>query len=122
MNFGFYNYLIEHYKYQPYNEEIYYNDLVRFHPRYYEKRGGYYNVNKRYLESYNDYKQYLGGVGKNDGDVWYKTSLLLCRLGYYSDASLCLENAKKFGLKFHYSPDIKEFEEALNSVLQKGSN
>jgi tetratricopeptide (TPR) repeat protein len=122
MNFGFYNDFIKHYKFRYYDEEIYYNDLVRFHPRYYEKRGRYYEVNKRYLESYNDYKQYLGGVGKNDGDVWYKTSILLFRLGYYRNASLYLENAKKFGLKFRYSTEIKEFEEALNSVLQKQSN
>jgi arabinofuranosyltransferase len=121
INFGFYNYLIENYKDQPYDEEIYLNDLVRFHPRYYENRGNYYQREKKYYEAIEDYRKYIEKVGIYDGGIWFRLAECLFKIEDYDKASLCWKNAKTLKADLD-SILVKDFEGALNSALQKQNN
>jgi tetratricopeptide (TPR) repeat protein len=121
MNFGFYNVLIKHYKYQSYDEEIYYNDLVRFDPFYYSYQGDYYHREKRYYEAIEDYWKYIEGVGRHDGLAWASVAVCLFHVEDYKNASVCWKTAKSLEANFN-STIAKEFEEALNSALQKQNN
>jgi tetratricopeptide (TPR) repeat protein len=120
MNLGFYNDLIEHYKNQPFEQVTYHDELIRFDPTniyYYMARGNYYIGIRNYYEAIQDYSKYVE-VERYNAEIWYRLAVCLFYEGDYDNAYVCWENAK--ALRVDIDPTYaKDFEETLNSALQK---
>jgi tetratricopeptide (TPR) repeat protein len=119
MNLGFYNDLIKPYKNQSYDlGTTFFYDLIRVNPLYYAYRGDYYQRNQKYYEAIEDYRKYIEEIERYDGVIWTNLATCFFYVEDYNNAYECWENAKF--LKVDLDPtDAKNFEEALNSALQK---
>jgi len=125
MNLGFYNKYIKEYKDAPYDEIVFYNDLIRYNPTneyYLLLRGNDHMKNKRYRAAMRDYIIYLNHIdgGYANALVYYKLaqSFFYQGEGYYAQAYMNSEIAKKLRPDINLDPD---FEKSLEYIVNSSN-